>query len=96
MLFGVFEFMYGAMKLSYYDKVYKAPNYTPEPTDGQYYKLTFLGFFFSGIVKIIVSIPCFNSHKLLQLISFVAHFVMLVFAIASMAGIATSKGFGDV
>ena len=87
--------MYGAMKLSYYDKVYKEPNYTPEPKDGQYYKLAFIGFFFSGIVKIVVSIPCFNSHNLIQLISFVAHFVMLVFAIAAMVGIATSEGFND-
>lgn len=84
------------MKLSYYDKVYKASNHNPKLTDGQYYKLTFLGFFFSGIVKMVASIPCFNSHKLFQLISFVAHFVMVVFAIAAMAGIVTSEGFGDI
>ena len=81
------------MRLAYYDKI--TCDVSPKPDTCDYYYLTYVGFFFSGIMKIIASLPKLNSHKLVQLISFAAHAIIIIFGLAALGGISSVNGFSD-
>ena len=52
-----------------------------------YYNLIYVGFFFSGIAKVVGFLPKLNNMKLIALINTIVHAVMIFFAIVAMAGI---------
>lgn len=92
-VFGAFELIYGVIQLHYVDKWVWGN--TGSLSD--YYNLIYVGFFFSGIAKVIGFFPKLNNIKLLALINMIVHGVMVFFGIVGMAGISNeTPGFDNM
>ncbi len=91
-VYGAFEILFSILNFHFIDKSLCAVS----TSVCDYYYLIGVGFFFSGIAKIVGFLPKLNDKKLIALIVCIVHAVMMFFGVVGMAGISNeTTGFSS-
>ena len=92
-VFGAFELLYAILNIDLYNNGL-CKNSSSKACDFHY--LIYVGFFFNGIAKIVGFLPKLNNLKLIAMIVFIVHLVMIFFGVVGMGGVSNeTTGFDN-